>query len=466
MNKPFVTSRHTTILLFSILLFVLLILSGLVTDGMFFDGIAYADVARNLAIGEGNIWDLHYTKTFSYHYHDQPPLTFLIQAIFFKCLGTSIFVERFYCFVFALLWIVFIAKLFSRYVNDKSAGYFPIILWMTVSIVPWTFQNNLQEVTMGFFTLCGVYFALTGMQQQRLLLVFIAGVFTFCASFCKGAQGLFPIVAPFLFYITYRTISFRKTFEYQIAIIAFPIFMYALFFFYEPANTTYTLYAKTRLVRTFSNQSNTTSFRFQILIDLLVELIIPMLLSLGLFFWSKKKQWKIGSYATFMVLMALSASLPLTVTMEQRPFYLTPSIPFYILALAAISYNNFHDLYSRWGNEKNRIKYVNIALVMLLFIGTVVVLINPNNPKRDKALLHDIYLLNKVIPEGSTISIADNLCLEYHLHAYMNRYGRYSLETASKHTFFLAKKKEDVALDSLYGERINGYQYFDVYKLK
>lgn len=466
MNSPFVTSRHTTIKLLSILLFVVLFLSGLVTDGMFFDGIAYADVARNLAIGDGSFWDLHYTQTFNYHYHDQPPLTFLIQAIFFKCLGTSIYVERFYCFAFALFWIVVIAKLFSLYTADRSAGYLPIILWMTVSIVPWTFQNNLEEVTMGFFALCGVYFALNGMLRQRLLLVFIAGIFTFCASFCKGAQGLFPIVAPFLFYITYRTISFRKLMEYQVVIMAFPIFMYVLFFFYEPANTSYTLYAKTRLVRTFLNQSNTTSFRFQILIDLLVELIIPILLSIGLFFWSRKQQWKVSSYATFMVLMALSASLPLTVTMEQRPFYLTPSIPFYVLALAAICYNSYYDLYSRWDIETNRIRNVNIVLVVLLFIGTVVVFINPNNPKRDKALLHDIYLLKKAIPEGSTISITDNLFFEYHLHAYMNRYGRYSLETASKQTFFLARKKEEVALDSLYSECINGYQYFDVYERK
>ncbi len=466
MNKPFVTSRHTTILLFSILVFVVLFLSRLVTDGMFFDGIAYADVARNLAIGDGSFWDLHYTKTFSYHYHDQPPLTFLIQAQFYKYLGTSIYVERFYCFVFAVLWIVFIAKLFSLYVYDRSAEYFPIILWMTVSIVPWTFQNNLQEVTMGFFALCGVYFALIGMLQQRLLLVFIAGVFTFCASFCKGAQGLFPIVAPFLFYITYRTISFRKLMEYQVAIIAFPIFMYVLFFFYEPANTTYTLYAKTRLVRTFLNQSNTTSFRFQILIDLLVELIIPILLSIGLFFWSRKKQWKVSSYAAFMVLMALSASLPLTVTKEQRPFYLTPSIPFYILALAAISYTSFNDLYFRWGNEKKRIKNVNIALVVLVFFGTFIVLIKPNNPKRDKELLHDIYLLKKVIPEGSTISIADNLFFEYHLHAYMNRYGRYSLETNTQNAFYLTKHSNEVFKDTSFVGSNNGYQYFDVYKRK
>jgi purine-cytosine permease-like protein len=191
-----------------------------------------------------------------------------------------------------------------------------------------------------------------------------------------------------------------------------------------------------------------------------------VLLSLGLFFWSKKKQWKVSPYAIFMILIALSASLPLTVTMEQRPFYLTPSIPFYILALAAISYNSFHDLYSRLGNEKNSIKNVNIALVILVFIGTVLVLINPNNPKRDKALLHDIYLLKKLIPEGSTISIADNLFLEYHLHAYMNRYGRYSLETNSKHSFFLTKKNEHVALDSLYRKGLNVYQYFDVYKQK
>lgn len=72
------------------------------------------------------------------------------------------------------------------------------------------------------------------------------------------------------------------------------------------------------------------------------------------------------------------------------------------------------------GVMKEIYKNVNIALVVLLLIGTVAVIINPNNPKRDKELLHDIYLLKKEISEGSTISIADNLFSEYHLHAYMS----------------------------------------------
>jgi 4-amino-4-deoxy-L-arabinose transferase-like glycosyltransferase len=68
----------------------ILTLPTLIQDGMFMDGELYTAVSHNLANGIGTFW----FPSFSYHnlagikdsFHEQPPLVFGIQALFFKIL--------------------------------------------------------------------------------------------------------------------------------------------------------------------------------------------------------------------------------------------------------------------------------------------------------------------------------------------------------------------------------------------
>ena len=66
------------------------------------DGMLYTSVAHNLGNGIGTFW----FPQFSLHnlaglnaFHEQPPLVFGIQAIFFKIFGDSMYVERVYTFI-------------------------------------------------------------------------------------------------------------------------------------------------------------------------------------------------------------------------------------------------------------------------------------------------------------------------------------------------------------------------------
>ncbi len=57
-------------------------------------------------------------------FHEQPPLVFGIQALFFKLLGNSMYVERFYTFltacITALLIVVFWKMIFKNDVKQKQ----------------------------------------------------------------------------------------------------------------------------------------------------------------------------------------------------------------------------------------------------------------------------------------------------------------------------------------------------------
>src|SRR3954468_4463643 len=79
-----------------------LTLPVLIQNGMFMDAMLYTSVSHNLSQGIGTFWFPQFSlqnvaglKSF----HEQPPLVFGIQAIFFKIFGDSLYVERFYTFL-------------------------------------------------------------------------------------------------------------------------------------------------------------------------------------------------------------------------------------------------------------------------------------------------------------------------------------------------------------------------------
>ena len=80
----------------TIAIFLAIISPHMFSDGMFMDGLFYAAISHNLAQGMGSFWDLFLTHTLFPHFQGHPPLAFGIQSLFFKYLGSSIYIERIY----------------------------------------------------------------------------------------------------------------------------------------------------------------------------------------------------------------------------------------------------------------------------------------------------------------------------------------------------------------------------------
>lgn len=147
-NDPFV--------LLTAAVFAGLLLPVLVQDGMFMDGLLYATVAHNEANGFGTFWEprasqlgLAGLRTF----HEHPPLTFGLQALWFRALGSAFWVERAYSLFTALITAGLMAMLWRKLMPkdrpERDLAWWPVLLWVAMPTVHWCYHNNMQENTLG-----------------------------------------------------------------------------------------------------------------------------------------------------------------------------------------------------------------------------------------------------------------------------------------------------------------------------
>ncbi len=200
--------------LFTFAVFAAATLPRLVHRGMFVDGVTYASIARNLAEGQGSFWSPFYTATIYPQFHEHPPLGFWLQSLWFRVLGDHLFVERAYstaaalatAFVIACIW-----HLLSR--RDDASGpaavsarfdWLPILFWIAVPVVSWSIVGNLLETSVAVFSATAVAAAIAAAYAERLKAAIgwgiLSGASIVAATLTKGPAGLFPLVAPVIFW--------------------------------------------------------------------------------------------------------------------------------------------------------------------------------------------------------------------------------------------------------------------------
>jgi len=452
-SYPFaLKSPNTAFILITILLFILIFGLGIFSDGMFFDGIVYANVARNYANGLGSFWEMYYGNNLDSQYHDQPPLAFFLLAQFYKIFGDSIYVERFYDFAFAIIHLFVIKYLWGELTGHSNKYYWlPILLWISIPLCSWTFKNNLMEITMGAFDLAAVILILKGCRQNKNIFLLIGSVFILFASLSKGFQGLFPIMTPFFFWLTQRRMSFKSMLIKSLLAISIPVLSYIIFYLTPEINQSITLYLKQRIVGTFNHVQDTKKSRFYLLFKLLLELSLPAFLVFITWLTERKNSIKLSidkKSVYLLLLIGMSASLPLMVTLEQRAFYLTTSLPYYSIALALIALPFVASIFERLSVK--RFDLINYILIVLIFISGVFISINSHKPKRDLDLLTDLYLLKEIIPEGGSISIPPEMNNNWAYNAYFMRYCYLKLEASEGHPFFLTERMNETPGDACY----------------
>ena len=153
--------------------FLGLLLPVMVKEGMFLDGVLYASVSRNLAIGVGSFWFPEFDKLGKAglaSFHEHPPLYFAMQSVFFRVFGDGYFVEKLFSLMAAVITGLGII-LFWKRINKKrpeylSYSWIPVLLWIIIPIVFYSYQHNLIEGTMSFFVLFFVEMSVGNMGLQ------------------------------------------------------------------------------------------------------------------------------------------------------------------------------------------------------------------------------------------------------------------------------------------------------------
>lgn len=418
------------------------------------DGMIYVSVGKNLANGIGTFWHPHFSKTLMSVYHEQPPMLYGIEALFFKLFGNSMYVERFYNLLVALLHILLIVKFWKLISVDDSVArttsWLPVLLWITIPVCFWAFTNSVEEITMGLFDLVSVLFIVKALRKSKhvFLNLFIAGLALIMASLCKGIQGLFPMAALFIYWMVFRTISFKKMFLYSTFITMVVAIFYALILLNDTIYESYVMYLNNRLVGTFAYFDSHSGSRFHLLIELISQLIpaIAVIVISLLCFKRYKLNYKTDANGRkqifFFLLIGLSGTLPLLITYEQRGFYLVTTLPYYAVALALIISNGYAEVYAKIQLAKkmsaSEIVMTAILLLSITFTGWDL----QSGPKRDKEMLNDIYQTGPIIKEGSVIGIAPEMRTTWSLHAYYNRYFYISLDDVptNSHEYYLLEK--------------------------
>ena len=463
--------------IFVLAIFIGLLAPFLIQDGMFMDGQIYATVSHNLANGYGTFWFPTFSKHYFFEYSEQLPLFFGVQAIFFKVLGDSMYTERIFSFVMAILTaynISLIWKLFYRNnIQQKNMDWLPILYWIMIPVISWSYSHNVEEVLMSVLATGSVFFILKGLLTQKRIIphLLIGGFLIFLTSFCKGFQGLFPLVTIAFYWLFYRNISFTKALGYSLLLAAVPLIIYTFLMLNDTTHESIMNYVNNRLVRTFTKESSaTTGNHFSLLVQTF-EQLIPVFLIIAITFITlriKKVKSKLPNWKDFgfFLSIGLSGSLPLMVTLEQRGFYLTTSMPFIAIALAGIGAAYLTPLIQKVDTNSKNYKIFNAISIIALVIAIILTGMQYGKARRDGDRLHDVYAIGDSISTHSSISLSSELKSNFALKAYFSRhyYDNLDSDPVNLHKYYIAQKGEQVDLGPEYKLVDIGLKTMDFYE--
>ena len=446
-------SRTFPFWLFTISAIFILIISQLIQDGMFMDGMVYVSVSKNLAKGLGTFWDPYFSSSCMSSYHEQPPLYFGLLALFFKLFGTSLYIERLFCFVCYSITAFYIYKIWSKIYAAKTIiknnSWLPILFWTIIPVCFWAYTNNVEETVMTVFITASIYYIYCAifLNETPFFNLFISAILIFLSSLTKGVQGMFPLISVCLYMVVFGNISFKKMFTYSLILVLVPLLLYGFLLIINPnVYLSFIKYFNARYVPTFSNAMNTTSNRLGIIKVLFFELLPIIILSgLIMIFTKKHKNTDLTSKLEnktifWFFLIGLSGSLPLLITLEQRRFYLVTVLPFFAIAFAMWVAPSVSTLISRINPSAKSFKIIKIVMVVFLITSIVYSITKIGDSKRDKDLLSDIYKVGKIIPNGDVVAIPPEMYNDYNLRAYFMRYFNISITCNNRCQYFIKRK--------------------------
>lgn len=441
MFKKQVDNNKAKLQYFVLVILLLLYIPSFVKEGMFFDGLTYSSISRNLAIGEGSFFNLSYTKTFASSFYEHPPLFFFIQSIFFNILGEGPYVEKFFCFFFLVINLFLFYRLLNILLVDKVNNLdkdlyslMGLILILIVPIYSWVFKNNMLEILLNTFTLSSIILFIYGMKANGgLIYIFLifSVFFLFAAFLVKGVVGLFPLVSPIAYFFSIGNSTSRRNWGCRtLFYYLFFIFGILLTILILKTNLNAKIYAdeyiNKQLINSLKGLRENANSRLLILYSILLNLILPIfVMFLGLWLIRVKKiniKINLNHEAFFLLLIALSGSIPLLISPKQMDFYIMPSIPFYVGFLLFLFNNSY---YSIINFIKNNISYRFIKS-LTIFVGVVPFFYYFSSLGRDKLLIEDMHKLNEKGYKNMILYTSKEDLENWKMVAYFQRYNRIS----------------------------------------
>ena len=431
--------------LLTFFLFLIIFLPYLLSDGMFLDGVTYSAISNNLSNGHGDFFNLHYTKTIHAKFQEHPPLVFIIQSYFFKLLGSSFYTERVFGLLISLASVFGIAKIWGLFQSKKQENFHwvPILIWLSVPLVIWSYRNNVLENTMGVFTLFACFFILKSLINNSWVYLVFGGLFIVFGGLSKGPVAFFPLAIPFIYGLIYKTKNYSLFNSFALFGVVVLIY-FILFFLFPDLYNNIILYLNKQLIPSINNNREVTTVnRFYILLLLLKELLFPFFVLIFIVVIARFKRIKSTQTKPLVLfgLIALSASVPLILSLKQRAFYLVPAIPFFAMSAGYFLIKPIRLLTALI--SQSILNWTKRIVIILILFFCCFIFISPNVSSRDSVLLEDVYKIASIVPDGTIISSVKEIQTNWLLIAYLSRIGYISLDKGRRHQHLLIKKGEN-----------------------
>lgn len=437
---------------FTISVAFILTLPTLIQDGMFMDGTLYTAVSHNLANGIGTFWfpSFSYNNLAGIHdsFHEQPPLVFAIQALFFKALGDSMYVERFYVFLCLIINMYLIRvlwrEIFKTDKHTQELSWLPVLFWITIPVCFWSFSNNMHENTVSIFVLLSIIciYKVVAAKHPNYLLLLASGIFIFLASFSKGIPGLFPIAVPLVF-IFKEQITFKKAVIYSTILFVCVAVIYAVLLTSAAARESLYNYTVLRLLKRVNDVPTTNNYLdtlFRLVLESGIMVVLVLLVRLGTRkFTAQRTDHQTKSITSFII--GLLGILPLMLTLVQKGFYMVPALPYIAIGFSILIAPQVNVLITRL-EESKVLRILKVVFILLAATAITLPILNIGKSSREKELLEDIHRLGAVIPQKSVINCSNEYIQNWSLHTYLSRYYFISLDTSVPHDYYLMNKSE------------------------
>lgn len=416
--------------------FLALVSGTLTTTGMFMDGLIYSNIAANMAEGVGSFWHPVYTATHHPDFYQHPPLALGLLALFYKALGTHVWVTKFYMVHTMLLCAWLTVKLWVRLGGRREDGWMPLLLWTLVPIVTHFAFQGMLENTMVLFDLGAILLLLC--PKCKALNGLLAGLLLTAAFLTKGFTGLFPLVLPLLVWFFDRNKGFSVQTLCMLSGLLLPLAIIALAV--PEAREYFSNYMQHQVLAGYSQGE---VHRWQILVYFLRSTAIAIGLVLLVAIVNKGVGQKPSRVHWSLWALVACAVLPMMVSTRQREFYLLTAMPMVAVLLALL----IEEPVARWIKPSKVLTYIALAL---LFGAVVLNAVRFGSEGRDVQLQRDLEVIAPHLERGEMVTVPTPLYFDYKLQGYYYRECRVSLDDQHRHRHLLTTA--DYPADSTYRE--------------
>lgn len=426
------------------------ILVQLVHVSMFFDGGIYATVARNLAEGRGTMWAPHFSETLFPTFAEHPPLMFWLQAIGFSIFGDTIAVEKGFSILTFIISAALLFTIWMRLNKDdvvvQKAFPLALVIALIAGRVNWGFANGLLDNLLAVFSLTAVLLVVIAYDRpspafsaKRLALLVSAGLAICLSLMTKGPVGLFPLAAPALYWLVFRRPAFLVMVLDSVVILTVIVLFVTILYAFDASREAVDRYLAAQLFASLRGERGYYGGGFYVFRKILgvngYSLAILALASVA--------SWRLGigrsdsrvrsqrfQRAAFLIMIGMSASLPIGFSPRVANFYFNTSLLFYSAGFAILVAPVFMEALTRL--RERQIKVLRSGSLILLAASIVMVFLNVGRPGADARTIKQATAIQTLTCTNETdckplISACQTAWQDWALHTYMQRFYKISI---------------------------------------